>query len=42
MMLHELHHWIWYNIKLSKSKYKLCYNFIGSTSIFQFFCTYMF
>jgi len=24
-------------LKVSKSKYKFCYNFKGSTSIFQFF-----
>ena len=31
-----LHYWAWYTLKLSKSKCKILYNFMGNTLIFQF------
>ena len=34
-----LRHWVWYTLKLSESKYKIRYNFMGSTLIFQFLYT---
>jgi len=34
-----LHHWVWYNTKINKSKYKIRYNFMGSSLVFQFLDT---